>query len=156
MRSLYRPSGFLTSPAFFMCLPFYEERYVERNKGKVSSLHNSFKGEVRFFFLPQQKINIFPPRGTWAGAPVPPESMDQILGAPPTFTAFLMGPTAGCRQAQQEIRPRSGIDQPRHQQGQGRFEQKNKKTKTEVQLWVSSFLRLKLGEKVTTEAVARK
>lgn len=50
---------------------------------------------------------IFSPRGIPVFVPVPPESMDQILGAPPTFTAFLLGLTAGCRPAQQEIRPRS-------------------------------------------------
>lgn len=93
VRSLDRPFGFLASPAHFLFLSLYQERYLERNKRKqVLSLHNLHnRCRYQIAFRSQQKINIFPPRGTRACAPVPPESMDQILGAPPTFTAFLKG-----------------------------------------------------------------
>lgn len=91
VRSLDRPFGFLASPAHFLFLSLYQERYLERNKSlhNLHNLHNRCRYQI--VFRSQQNINIFPPRGTRACAPVPPESMDQILGAPPTFTAFLKG-----------------------------------------------------------------
>lgn len=141
VRSLDRPFGFPASPAHFLFLSLYQERYLERNKRKqVLSLHNLHnRCRYQIVFRSQQKINIFPPRGTWACAPVPPESMDQILGAPPTFTAFLKGRPAGCRPAQQEIRPRSVTASPPADlmmiwSGTGTLREK----KAEVWLWVSS------------------
>lgn len=133
VRSLDRPFGFLASPAHFLFLSLYQERYLERNKRKqVLSLHN-LHNRCRYQIVVPTKNKYFSSQGNSGVC----TSSSRVDGPDPRGSAyfhsvFKVGPQQGAVQPSRKSDPDQS--QLRHQliwwwsaQGRGRLEKKKRK-----------------------------